>query len=173
MKRIAIAALSVVLLTGAADTSWNFFGGSTVKGVANWSFFELNSMKRSQDGHVQVWTKTLPEAEMEKVKAGPAAMSQMTGRLKHNYVPIIGRSGKYPKDQLINMIIYEALANEGAVSPIATILFEIDCKADMDRMLSIRLERNGQLTSSTENPGEWQHMAPETNVASLAKATCQ
>jgi hypothetical protein len=172
MKRVAIAALSVLLLSGAGETNWNWFGGSTVKGDPHWSFFDLNSMKKLPNGHMQVWTKTLSEKEMDEQKADDAVTDQAAHRIRYNYVPIVGRSGKFDKKQLTNMIIFESIANRNTVPPRMQVLFEIDCKGDLDRMLSVHI-RDGENQTSSDSPTSWQHIVPETNAARLEGVVCQ
>ncbi|HXS05646.1 MAG TPA: hypothetical protein VN723_02565 [Rhizomicrobium sp.] len=172
MKRLAIAALSVLLLPGAgAATNWNWFGGTTIKGETEWSFFDSKSIKRSNDGHVQVWTKAIAQIDMNKQKPTAAITGQAVDRLRHNYVPMAAHGSTFDKDQLANVIIYEAIANDGGVKARAEILFEIDCKGSMDRSLSVHIH-DGTDVGSTENPGSWSHIVPETSAATLEAAVC-
>lgn len=137
-----------------------------------WVFYEEFGIKRTSDGHVRVWTKSLSQKDLDKAELSPAVKDQTIKRLLRQYVPVAARNQKLEKERLATMIMYEAFANEGVVPSTIQVLFEIDCKKEMTRMLSVHVSINKR-TSSTDKPTVWAHIAPETNAARLSKALCQ
>ena len=87
MKRIGVAALSVLLFTGAADTDWKWFGGSKIDGDMQNTLYDAGGVKRLSDGHVQVWTKTIAAKDLNNAKMSDAVRDQVVGRTVHGYKP--------------------------------------------------------------------------------------
>ena len=171
MRKLKLGALAILpFLMGAGDSNWKWFALSPGKigGELLESFFDINSVKHTANGHVQVWTKSLSDKEMNDSKLGVAGIGQAAGRLAHYYVPLAARTDSMNKTQIINIVIAEAYANEGVLVPKMEELFEVNCKDETLRTLSVHTDDN----HDTENPTVWEHIAPETNGWRLMKLVC-
>jgi hypothetical protein len=92
-------------------------------------------------------------------------------KILDGYVPPIVVVGEMKFDQMPAIVAAEEIAVVDYVKPQSRIFYEIGCSERMIRELSIHIEAKGKVGSS-DTPGEWQHVAPETNGATLLKILC-
>ena len=171
MKQVIVAAVSIVLLSGAGSSDWKYWGASGDATGKFQNFFEKNGIERLPGGHIKVWTKALDWNAVEKHKPSPIEMHQAVDRIGHYYFPELAKAQTLSKDQMMDSVLLEAVANGGSILPRLQTLFEIDCVGKMSRPLSIISNNNGRIQSS-DKEGEWMHTAPDSSFSILAKILC-
>src|SRR6266705_637271 len=74
MKRIAAFTCILFVAVGAQaglaealSVDWKFYGGASVDGDNEFCFYDAKSVVQRPDGHIRVWTKCLPQNEMDSV----------------------------------------------------------------------------------------------------------
>jgi hypothetical protein len=92
-------------------------------------------------------------------------------KIIRGYVPPIVVAGDMKFDQVPDIVAYEEVADLGNIEPQSRIFYEIGCSERMIRELSIHFEAKGRIGSS-DKATDWQHVAPETNAATLLKILC-
>jgi hypothetical protein len=173
-------------LTGASgvcaqtgDTDWQMYGAADFgkMGGKQRQFFDAAGVIRRNNGHVEVWTKSLSEKDMDRVQRdGSDLQTKIVARAAyqklHGYRPPLSVALKRDDDgTVVQIIMDEATANMSAVEPTVRILYDVDCPNRLFRALSMQLTVNGN-PQDKETPSEWKHVAPETSVANLLKLLC-
>jgi hypothetical protein len=152
-----------------AGVDWKFYGGASVDGLSM-CFYDANAVVQEPGNQLQVWTKCLPQEALDQ--DNPVKMAEdLVQKIQDGYVPPIVVVGKVKSDQIPDIVSYEEIANVDDVKPQSRIFYEIGCSEGMIRELSIYIEAKGKVVSS-DTPREWQHVAPETNAATLLKILC-
>jgi hypothetical protein len=175
MKRIA-AALGCLLLCGAGPSrsvDWKYWGISGHEPTKHQNFFEKNGVKYLPNNHVQVWTKGLDAATLDKQKLTQAEVDQAADRMAHYYMPELAKTQTLTKDQMLALVGYEAVANGGEIPPKAQILWELDCDGDMSRTLTVIVANPDGTIQTSNKAGEWMHNPPESLAGNLAKMVCR
>jgi len=175
MRHLLFIALMGATSAQAADVDWKLYGGATIDQKAEVCFYDANGVTWKSDKLFRVWTKCLLRADILKVdtKKGPgkAIIDESAKRVAHHYVPPIATVENAVADLLVDYTFFEVVADLGNLEPTGRMLYEIDCSEDKVRWLSLFIQRNGaQYNKNT--PGDWEYIAPETNVARLAKLLC-
>jgi hypothetical protein len=51
----------------ALSVDWKYYGGASVRGDNKFCFYDAKGVVQRPDGHIRVWTKCLPQKEMDSV----------------------------------------------------------------------------------------------------------
>jgi hypothetical protein len=169
---VAMILCGITILHAQESTSdWRLIGGTS----DSYTFYDANSVRKLPDGHFEVWLKGLPMTATNKA-ANKALdkdhVDRAAKKIASGYVPPAALDHKLTHDEIINAVGAEGIANDASIEPTTRLLVEVDCPNRMTRFLSIRVHLNGQ-TQSSDQPGEWQHTAPETNMSRLHLALCR
>jgi hypothetical protein len=156
----------------AAAVDWKFYGGAdlTITGQTV-CFYEERGITKPQPSLVNVWVKCLLQSDMDKVPAhtpySNAYISMSVGRLAHYYHPPILRVERMNYDQIVQVIMYESLADVSDLTAHAQFYYGLDCRRRMMREMSITIE------NQQGKPSDWQYVPPEGNGARLLSLLCQ
>src|SRR5262249_24500783 len=160
------ALVSAAAFAFAEDVDWKVFGGATL-GVVSVCFFDDKTVDRTSDGHVRVWTKCIPQQDLEnfdfKNDLGQKIAEKAARRIVEGYVPPLIVIGQVDFDKISSIAGYEETANLGDIDPNSRMFLEINCSERMDRTLSIYAKVNGR-EQIQDRPSVWKHIAPKTNV---------
>jgi len=187
-----------VLAVGASSAShaaeppkWIIYGfSSDGKGGNDAMFFDQAGMKRQPGNHVQVWTKSLSTKKMDHLSNMILAPPKEGSPEYENYMSVFRSVMARVKsaEQLLyesaspekvnesarnSMIIYEGVANSGAIEPRNKVLYDIDCSNDMLRVLYLIATGADGHSSIHDTPQAWQHIAPESNGSRFEALVCK
>lgn len=173
---------TVLLLSGAChasaqsiDVDWKFFGGTDIDGKSEYQFYDSKSIVRRPDGHVEVWTKGLPESQLNRItnakSVDKAFVDRVAMKVLKGYEPPISTAVDLKHDQAIEIMMDEDIADTARIEPMMRMLSELDCTGHSIRWLSLSGTRHGKSFFSN-TPGEWMRVAPETSAAWLLKIIC-
>jgi hypothetical protein len=177
-RRMDLVAWTLLSLFGAtvsraqaSDVDWKFYGGAALDGVSE-CFYEANGIIRGAAGHIRVWTKCIPQKDIESIDiekdfAGKI-LKNTADKVAHYYVPPIE---SVETADAISVTLYEETADIAHIQPTAQIFYEIHCQGRMLRELSISLHTNGT-SGSRDGPSNWRYVAPEGNAATLLSLLC-
>jgi hypothetical protein len=183
MKRIGTPA-SILITIGigasaalASDVDWKVYGG--VKFDVNddaTCFYDDRSVGRQPDGHIRVWTKCLPEKEIEdfdgKTEIGKKVIELTAQKVAHYYVPPFATIDEtMDAGRAMQLTLAEEIADISYIQPTARIFYELNCSERMLRELSISIQISGK-NNSSDTPGKWKYVSPEGNAANLLKILC-
>ena len=171
---IAACTLGLMLasLALAADVDWKLYGapGGSV------CFYEANGVTRTTDRHIGVWTKCLPQTEIDNVDFNAASndriVNNVTRKVLDKYVPPIALVQDLDHDQIVIVIGSEEIANLSPIQPNVVIYYELNCSERMVRRLTTYVRVNGR-EGFDEEPSDWEDVEPEGNVAMLLKLLCR
>ena len=165
-------ALRAQISPQAAD--WRVFGNFDKDGKVYAAMYSVPDIVREPNGMVRVWTQgsSITTEDMDEAMKDKQFVKIVAGRLKAGYMPPVNSVEKISSEQALHMTVLEEVANERKVYPTMVILTEIDCKNLRSRFLSIRMYKKGNLTSTTDQAGEWTYIAPQSNDRSLATLVC-
>src|SRR5579871_400577 len=174
----AVVVCSVVLSTQAQDSvrgaDWRVYGNFEKDGKAYATMYSVPDIVRSPDGMVRVWTQaaSITTADMDQAMMDKQFVGTVADRVGAHYLPPINSVEKIDSNQVMHMTVLEEIANERKVYPTMVILEQIDCKNLRSRYLSIRMYEKGTLASTTDQPGEWSYIGPQSNDRNLATLAC-
>jgi hypothetical protein len=166
----AAALLVVAGLTHADDAlDWKMYAFS----ASDDAMFYLSSDIERKGDHVQVWVKALAVKKLNTVAPGPGAdtktlVDSVARLVAQKYEPPMATVSKVPPDQFLMIMTYEQMADAGLVDPSLKILYEIDCSKKLSRTLSVITP-----TQSLNATLPWEHVPPESTLATLTKLTCK
>jgi hypothetical protein len=181
-RRGLVAMLALAGISGAyaqtGDSDWKLYSAADFgkRGGKVALFFDAAGVIRSDNGHVKVWTKGLPRKALDRAEnpASSTAKSILAfaaQRLAHGYQPPFSSVIELDQNALIGITADEATANLAGIEPTTQFLYELDCTNRLVRELSIHLLLDGKIQNQ-ETPSEWQHVPPETAVATLLTLLC-
>jgi hypothetical protein len=153
-----------------AGVDWKLYGAASVDGTS-WCFYDANGLVQEPGNQIRVWTKCLPEEAVDDIKLTDKMAGDAAQKILDGYVPPIVVVGEMKFDQIPAIVPYEEIANAGSVNPQSRIFYEIGCSERLIRQLSFYFEAKGKVGSS-DTAGDWKHVAPETNAATLLKILC-
>jgi hypothetical protein len=152
-------------------SDWRLIGGTSDSYV----FYDAGGARKLPDGHFEVWLKMLPKKPTDKAAdklTDDEHVKQGVIKMLKGYVPPIGLDQKLTQDQISGAIVLEEVADDAEITPEGRLLLEVDCPGRMSRTLSLHLQKGGK-TGTSDKVGEWQHIAPETNINRLHLALCR
>lgn len=164
--------------TSNADSpDWKYYGTSTSeKDNPIEVYYDAKGLKRRRDGHVEVWMKGLAVAQvnrsLDRGKDNEAMIKIAATMLLDGYVPPYSRLKQLNQDQYLTVVTGEVAANQAAIQPEIRALYEIDCSAEMMRLLSIELFVDGSPRPTGEISHDWSHVPPETTGHNLLELVC-
>jgi len=168
------ALLATTSFAFAQDVDWKLYGWADL-GVVSVCFFDAKSVNQTNDGHIRVSTKCLPETDLDKVDEksdrGRNVADRSTDKIVKGYVPPIIVIGRFEFNKITGVTAYEEIANLGDISPNGRILTEFNCSQKMQRRLSIHTKINPR-EENDNKLGTWEYVAPETNEAYLQRIIC-
>jgi hypothetical protein len=181
MKRIAALACILFAARNAStclaqdtDVDWKYYGSANVSGDTV-CFFDKQSVVYQSDKHIRVWTKCLPQKEVEGIDSksdiGKRIVEATATKVAHYYMPPITKIQTLNSDQALTTTMYEQTANISYIQPQAQILYEFDCNEKKVRELSISIIVAGK-HGSRDQPMEWAYIPPEGNAANLLRLLC-
>jgi hypothetical protein len=157
----------------AQDTGvdWKYIGDTKAESL----FYDAKSIQRLSDGHIKVWSKTVSDksidAYLTKKPIDIKLVKEISEKIKSGYVPPISNFRILTQDNLMRVVSNEYYANNADATPTGRILWELDCKNQQSRFLSVSIFRKGNWLSSS-NAEQWSPAAPETNSAHIIKVLC-
>ena len=161
----------------SADVDWKMFGGASLENRNSICFFDSKGVNKMANGQIQVWTKCLPQSEIDTIDTtignGKKAIEETATKIMNGYAPpmaIIDSHLDY--DQIMGVITYEQFANSDLVKPESRILYQFDCDGRRLRELSILIEIDGK-SGSIQEPRDWKYISPETNANRLFVLICR
>lgn len=183
MKRVGTLACLLFSIAGASagfaqpsSVDWKVYGAAKLVGDTVTCFYDANSVFQQPDGRIQVWTKCLPDKEMDfdqTTDIGKKIVDNVARKVIQNYVSpyaVIGENVDFDKNMEIT--VAEEIANIGYIQPRASIFYELNCSERMLRELSISIQTNGK-NRSGDTPKKWTYVPPEGNAANLLKLLCR
>jgi hypothetical protein len=180
--RRTILLIGVLLMVGfdgpeVHGADWKYLGGSKVaKGEDAIIFYDAEGVERTPNGNVRAWTKAFTDkAAFNRTEKKKKTVEGAARKLVVGYVPpycLVDPKNCPSYDTAIDMIGYEETANDTYLQPRMRALYETDCEKKMIRTLSIILYKKNGGVDSESNPGEWNHISPETNAETLHKVLC-
>ena len=155
---------------------WKLYGYVELKGTSGFSdcFFDSTGAINTSDRHVRVWTKCLPDKPLSELKPSDydgKLLQSVAQKQSRHYLPPYATVRNVTEKDLLSIIIHEEAANLDYIHAQVRIFYDLDCSGQMERELSTNYELNG-LSASTNNPTDWQQVAPETNAANLLRLAC-
>jgi|SRR5579859_2744688 len=180
--RTLLATAATLMLTALATgaraqaVDWKFYGGAQADADGQTvCFYDEAGVKRRPDVHIEVWTKCVLQADLRRVDIekdyGGKIMEAAAGKVAAYYIPPIAAAAQLETDQLQGVVIYEATADIADLKSKARFLWELDCRGKLQRTLSAFVESHGK-TGSSDKPGDWKHVPPEGNGATLLALLC-
>jgi hypothetical protein len=159
----------------AQDVDWKMYGFADL-GVQSVCFFDAKNVGQTNDGHIRVWTKCLPEKDLDDVDEKSDRVHKLADRsadkIANGYVPPIVVIGRLAFDKVRVVTAYEETADLGDIGPNERMLTEFNCSEKKQRRLSIWTKINSEMVNDNK-PGTWEYVAPETNVAYLQRILCR
>jgi hypothetical protein len=180
MKSLVRAAMILCASTLHAQqpaSDWRMIGETKDEAV----FYDASGMRKLPNGHLEVWLKALPLKAIIKAyeQRDKERRDRAVRKLVSGYVPPVWLDKppmwfekKTNRDQITDAVVFEEVANEAAIEPSMRLLVEVDCPNRLTRNLSAWFNLDGKVESS-EKPGEWEHIAPETNINRLHMDACR
>lgn len=180
MRRVLFISLIIIALLKVAEAQgaeWKFIGGLTLlEGVEALAFYDTETVAYKSSGNIRVWIKeiTQPEAKRVMKKEEKQIVERSAKKLASGYFPPYSLANlKTSFDEAVDIIAWEELANSSQIKARAKILFEINCKEKMIRSISVTVFKNAGGVASSQNPGEWSYISPESNGETLQRILCK
>jgi hypothetical protein len=150
--------------------------GATSGSTRAYVFYDANSVRKLPNGHLEVWLKAIPADDAYKaadeLSRNQAYLDAVDKKMARGYVPPVALEQKLSKEDILIAVIKEEVANSADIQPIMRMLEEVDCENRVTRDVSLQQHIDGK-DESVEKTGEWQHIAPETNMSRLHLAICR
>jgi hypothetical protein len=155
---------------------WKFYGGASLPNDGyNVCFYDASGVVREPDNHIRVWTKCLPQKDIDNVDIkkdfGGKILENTAEKVAHHYMPPFGVAEVMDADQSMQVTEYEEVANISGIEPHARIFYELNCPERMLRELSLYVQENGK-SGLKDKPSDWKYVPPEGNGARLLKILC-
>jgi hypothetical protein len=175
---IALLAFTGSVHAQSRGADWKMYGAADLgkMGGEQRSFFDAAGVIRRDNGHVEVWTKTLSRKALDRAESNASGahkkiIAAAVGKKLAGYLPPLSTVGELDDDTATQITADEAAADLGGIEPTMQILYELDCPNRLFREISLHVFLNGKL-GTKETPSEWQHVPPETAAANLFKILC-
>ncbi len=141
------------------SVDWKFYGGATFgRNDYNICFYDASGVVREPDSHIRVWTKCLPQKNIDSVDTKKdfdgRILEKTAEKVAHHYVPPIAGVEATDFDQSIAITGYEEIANIGSIEPHAKIFYELNCPERMSRELSMYFQIDRK-SGSSNKPNDW------------------
>jgi hypothetical protein len=150
----------------------------TVTDKAAMCFYDAKGVIRTADRRLRVWTKCLPEKELDSVmvpdsEIGRRILENTARKIVDKYVPPIAIfHDNIDANQAMAIIAHEEAANLSGIKPSARFFVELNCSEQMTRRLSTYFRRLDGRDTFDDKASNWEYAPPETNSAMLLKMLC-
>ena len=160
------------------DVDWKYYGGASVD-EPSMCFYDASGVIREPENKIRVWTKCLPQeginsALLKNMPDGVKIVVDAQQKVARGYVPpfaLVGVADFDTHNGIETVAVAEDIADLDYVKPQARIFYELNCPERAIRELSVHTVVRGRARSS-DTPGEWQYVAPETSGSWLLKILC-
>ena len=167
---------SFFLESNAIGADWKFYGGSVDLAKDNAMFFyDYESINKSKN-IVKVWIKIIMTDDIIELRAKEkeAFIEKTKLKIANNYkVQFMKDAPEMTAEMNAFIITYELAANHPSVIIKGKILYEIDCIESKNRVLALAVYKEGKLVDSSSDQLKWEHIIPESSLATLAKMVCK
>jgi hypothetical protein len=157
------------------SVDWKLYGGFPTDDGPTKCFFDAKGMTAEPDSHIRVWTKCLPQKEIDgidiKKGLGGKVLENTAQKVANYYVPPIAALENVDRDMAMAVTQYEEIADIAAIQPFARIFYDIDCPQQKMRELSLYLRIKGK-DSFQDKPSDWRYIPPEGNGSRLSRLLC-
>ena len=174
-----IAALITVFLTGAKaqGADWKFYGSSDLsKGETVIGYYDAASIERLSASHVRAWTKTISLSEVERIMKVEEVSNKAQHKIEAGYVPPYILSNPKPEpgsDARMKIIVWEEAANYDVIKSKTKVFYELDCKNNKIRTLSITSSENDGGRKTRPKIDEWSSISLKSNAQTLRTILCR
>ena len=142
---------ALLSMTGIASASdWQYFGANVVEKQQVLQFFDAESVSRPSKDLARVWTKSMRMKDYDRYylshkqeviqKAGQKIATGYSS--SYLLLPEVGKQfsdATAQKEAVVDLIVYEVVANAPEIRSQSKIYFEIDCAGNRIKVLSIVL----------------------------------
>jgi len=163
-----LAAITILPAAGPLSVDWKFYALAGSGGVKEYRFYEAARLTKS-GSRVQVWSQSITTDELRRLKPTDDEIRRAGDMVLAGYVPPIAAKDDLKGMTLINVVMYELIANRTETNPKRRALWEIDCATRTWRTLSV-IELDGR---SVDGPSEWTHYPPGSAGETLAYLVCR
>ncbi len=174
-----IALLITIFLSGAKvqGADWKFYGTSDLsKSETVIAYYDAESIERLSEGHVKAWTKTISLSEVERIMKVEEVSKKAERKIKARYVPPYILSTLKPKpsfDDTMRIIVWEEAANYDVIKSKIKVFYELNCKRNKIRNLSITSYKNDGGPETRPKIDEWTSISPKSNAETLHNILCK
>jgi hypothetical protein len=186
-KRAFIAFLFVMVLSAPIfGDDWKYFGAKKIKGAEGKLFYESESLEKTSEGYIRVWSKGITKSELERImkKNEKLIVEKSEKNLANNYIPPFAlvhtvappklfKNSEDTISNILDIITWEKVANCPETKPSEMIFYEINCNDRKIRTLSVISYLNDGNVESNETPGAWIYNPLEPNDETLKKILCK
>ncbi|HZF20482.1 MAG TPA: surface-adhesin E family protein [Burkholderiales bacterium] len=181
---IATAILLGLVANVAHASDWQYAGYDKKGTVESHTFFDAESISHPSKDVTRVWMKTILARNLDRYnKAHEQMVTQKTARkLALGYSPrflmLPAIQTKYTKakleDAVVDLTIYEVIANEPEIKESSKYYWEIDCAGKRMRLLdAYSFNSRGELSNRTTRPeGTFGFVPPDSNGEWLSTMVC-
>jgi len=180
MKNILfIASLITVFLTGAKaqGADWKYYGSSDLsKGETVIGYYDAASIERLSDSHVRAWTKTISRSEVERIMKVEEVSNKAQRKIEAGYVPPYILSNPKPEpgfDARMRIIVWEEAANYDVIKSKTKAFYELNCKRNKIRTLSMSSSENDGGPKTRPKIDEWSSLSLKSNAQTLRNILCR
>ncbi len=178
-KILFIALLIIIFLKGAEvhGADWKYYGVSDLsKSETMIAYYDAESIERFSNGHVKAWTKTISLSEVERIMKVEEVSKKAERKIEARYVPPYILSNPKPKpgsDDTMRIIVWEEAANYDVIKSKIKVFYELNCKRNKIRNLSITDYKNDGGPETRPKIDEWTAISPKSNVETLHNILCR
>jgi len=170
--------LLLVCVSNVFSADWKFYGGADIKkGDEIYVFYDSESIKISTNNNIMVWVKGVSYKSIDKIlnnKHNKVIIDKAARKIADGYIsPYSKITPEIEYKGNMNIIAWEEVANNSSTGVRLKAYHEIDCTENKIRTLSITIFKNGIVSKSSSNVGDWDFIAPDSNAELLGKILCE
>jgi len=180
MRNIVFIALLITFFQNGAEVQaadWKFYGSSDLsRSETVIAYYDAESIERLSDDHVRVWTKTISLSEVERVMKLGEVSDKAQLKIKAGYGPPYILSNPRPRPSFENnmkIIVWEEAADYDAINAKIKEFYELNCKENTIRNLSIINFKNDGRPETRTKIEEWISISPKSNAETLHNILCR
>ncbi len=180
MRNILFIALLITIFPNGAKVQaadWKFYGSSDLsESESVIAYYDAESIERLSDGHVRAWTKTISLSEVERIMKVEEVSKKAERKIKAGYGPPYILSNPNPKPSFENnmtIVVWEEAANYDVIKSKTKASYELDCKENKIRILSIPGYKNEGGPETRPKIDEWTSISPKSNAETLKNILCR
>src|SRR5512135_468404 len=149
MRNILFIALLITIFLKGVEVhgaDWKYYGSSDLsKSETVVAYYDAESIERYSNGHVRAWTKSISLSEVERIMKVEEVSKKAKRKIDAGYVPPYILSNPRPKpsfDDNMKIIVWEQAANYDVIKSKMKVFYELNCKRNKIRNLSIISSKN-------------------------------